>query len=83
MNRIFHMKNTEHDADETEEIILIIPETFFIHCQCSSSIIETIHSNHLKTDNLLRILSNKSRNHNPLYMFNKDIERMSANLQAL
>lgn len=30
VDHIFHTKNTEHDADETQKIILIIPETCFL-----------------------------------------------------
>lgn len=30
MDNIFYTKNTEHDADETQKIIQIIPETCFL-----------------------------------------------------
>lgn len=68
---IFHMKNTEHYADETKDNTDNSRNMVFIHCQCisTSSIMETISSNHLKTNNLSKIISNKSRNHIILWIF--------------
>jgi len=63
------MKNTEHYADEKKKDNSDNSRNmFFIHCQCisTSSIMEKISPNHRKTNNRSKILSNKSRNHNPL-----------------